>query len=127
MTIKSVQAYVRGNYHQLRDVPRTGWFTHPVAGIPSEGLSKAKRANFLEAVTTLQTEDHSPSPHTEQITLWKVTEDGRSVLEQYDGEDMAMSMPCGHYGFVNERGSSLLACKQCGGRFTKQEVREHEP
>lgn len=118
-TSDSTAQFVDKRYRELEDLPREGCFTGPAVGDPHADLLKA--ASRRGIVTKVDTIDTDASDRKERIA-WTLTETGRAKIESYTVA-RAHKLPCGHTGFVNDRESDYLQCKQCNGRYTREEVK----
>lgn len=110
--------FVQSYRDPLELYPREGLFSRST--LPPDARAVFKRANeenFVEPVTEIQ----HPTWYRE-IRLWRMTDAARERLDDLP-DSRQMAMPCGHSGFDNPRDSDYLHCKQCNGRFTKEEVK----
>lgn len=117
--------YTRHHYTKLSSIPRDGvWSTAAMPFHPGFIHSAANRG-AIKQVATLAPEDLSSTVLGQDTTIWTLTEAAATALEDYEQGPSKMAMPCGHRGFQNI--GDFLQCKQCDGRFTKEEVKAYDP
>lgn len=112
-----MRGFVQSNYDSIVEWPHQGAFTASAVDDTTAGLlEKAERLGLVERWGTIK--EHGDAA---DLIVWSVTESLTDLIEDCAHPD-AYKLPCGHTGFVNDRDSQYLRCKECNGRFTQKEV-----
>lgn len=84
-------------------------------------LSAAMEKNIIHQVgeTSIEKEPHGQRT----IKTWRLSRAARERLRDRREANRPALLPCGHAGFVNERGVEGVSCKTCEATFSKEEVR----
>jgi hypothetical protein len=115
---------IRNNRRELETAPEEGLWTVHVTDFHPGKLKNFHRYGIVEEVESISGRHIGNGNGSATWRLWRLTPKARAYLDTLSQDERA-AMPCGHSGFTND--GEFLQCKECGGRFTKQEVKEYEP
>jgi hypothetical protein len=113
----SVHAFVKNNRRILDELPKKSPWLASTTKLNGGELGKAESSGVIEKIGHL-------NDHYWELDIWCLTDAARVVLKESASDNIDYRMPCGHYGFENPRDSEFYRCKECGGRFTRDEMEE---
>lgn len=114
---KSVRHFMQGHRRKFDRLPKRNPWTFASTDLEKGELNVARDAGVVKKVDDI---DHTFWDQG----VWVLSDAARAVLKESAGENLQYEMPCGHYGFTNPRDSDFYKCKECGGRFTRDEMEE---